>query len=99
MLGKETVKGQTVLAFGSPLNIQRTVSVGWVENLLNQGYLFILHSAAINPGNSGGPLVNLRGELVGINQAMIMANMFVPANGLYVAISVDTIKRFLRWAK
>ena len=98
-MGTETVKGQQVIAFGSPLGIQRTVSVGYVENLLDEGYLFIIHGAAVNPGNSGGPLVDLSGKLVGINQAMIMANPFVPANGLYVAISVDTIERFMRWAK
>lgn len=94
-IGKEAVIGQQVLAFGSPLGIQHTVSVGFVENLLREGKLYVMHGAFINPGNSGGPLVNLRGQLVGVNEAMIMANMFVPANGLYIAVSVDSINKFM----
>lgn len=93
--GKEAVIGQQALAFGSPLGVQHTVSVGWVENIFNEGNKYIWHSAFINPGNSGGPLVNLKGQLIGVNEAVIMAHAFVPANGLYIAISMDTIKRFL----
>ena len=73
--------GQWVLAFGSPLSkdLGNTVTAGIVSAVrrtsttlsgLNLIASFIQTDAAINPGNSGGPLVNLRGELVGINSAI-----------------------------
>ncbi len=73
--------GETVIAIGSPLWIEGgpTVTVGVVSALgrsMEQPGLPVLHNlvqtdAAINPGNSGGPLRNLRGEVVGINTAVI----------------------------
>ena len=69
--------GDYVLAIGSPFGLGQTVTSGIVSALgrrgLNvEGYEdFIQTDASINPGNSGGPLVNLRGELVGINTAII----------------------------
>ncbi len=74
--------GQWVLAFGSPLSadLDNTVTTGIISGLsrtslslrsLNQTSAFIQTDAAVNPGNSGGPLTNLRGELVGINSAIV----------------------------
>jgi S1-C subfamily serine protease len=71
--------GQVVVAIGNPLWFDRSVSVGIISALERslsspQGGLFeglIQTDAAINPGNSGGPLVNARGEVVGINTAII----------------------------
>ena len=71
--------GQTVLAFGNPLGLSFTVSRGIVSalNRPNPGSdrrapgEFIQTDAAINPGNSGGPLVDARGEVVGINTFLI----------------------------
>ena len=73
-----TVKvGQWVLAVGNPFGLDRTVTLGVVsgigrENMnLSKYENFIQTDASINPGNSGGPLFNMRGEVVGINTAII----------------------------
>lgn len=73
-----TVKvGQWVLAVGNPFGLDRTVTLGIVsgigrENMnLSRYENFIQTDASINPGNSGGPLFNLRGEVIGINTAII----------------------------
>ncbi|TAH19697.1 MAG: PDZ domain-containing protein [Cytophagales bacterium] len=77
----ETVNvGDWVLAVGNPFNLTSTVTAGIVSakgrniNILESQFpieSFIQTDAAINPGNSGGALVNLRGELVGINTAIL----------------------------
>jgi serine protease Do len=72
--------GQTVLAFGNPLGFRFTVTRGIVSALNRPNAVsadrrspgrFIQTDAAINPGNSGGPLVNARGEVVGINTFLV----------------------------
>ena len=68
--------GDWVLVFGSPFGLQSTVTAGIVSakdraNLGKQFQRFIQTDAAINPGNSGGPLVNMAGEVVGINTAIL----------------------------
>jgi len=65
-------EGQFVLAMGAPFGFDRSVSLGIVSNTrryleISPYNLWIQTDAAINPGNSGGPLVNIRGEIVGIN--------------------------------
>ena len=70
-----TQVGDWVLAFGSPFGLQSTVTAGIVSakdraNVGRQFQRFIQTDAAINPGNSGGPLVNLAGEVIGINTAI-----------------------------
>jgi serine protease Do len=67
--------GDWVLAFGSPFGLQATVTAGIVSakdrgNIGRQFQRFIQTDAAINPGNSGGPLVNMAGEVIGINTAI-----------------------------
>lgn len=73
-----TVKvGQWVLAVGNPFGLDRTVTLGVIsgigrENInLSRYENFLQTDASINPGNSGGPLLNLRGEVIGINTAII----------------------------
>ena len=77
---EEIQVGDWVLAIGSPFGLDQTVTAGIISGKHRvQGIIdggegfedFLQTDAAINPGNSGGPLVNLRGELVGINTAIL----------------------------
>jgi S1-C subfamily serine protease len=97
--------GQTAIAIGNPFGLQRTVTRGVISSLgrdlrvdpsdprsrLIRG--IIQTDAAINPGNSGGPLLNSRGEVIGINTAI-----FSPSGGsvgIGFAVPINTAKRYL----
>lgn len=95
--------GETVIAIGSPLgDFRNTVTVGVVSALgrtmqSDTGYQMedlIQTDAAINHGNSGGPLVNLAGQVVGINTLVVRGNGFASdqAEGLGFAVSVNVVK-------
>jgi serine protease Do len=69
-------QGQVVFAFGNPEGLQNSMSMGLVSSVLRQAdpespMVFIQTDAAINPGNSGGPLVDVDGNLVGINSSIL----------------------------
>ena len=69
-------QGQLVLAFGSPEGLQNSVTMGLVSSVLRQvdpenPMVFIQTDASINPGNSGGPLVDVDGNMVGINSSIL----------------------------
>lgn len=68
--------GQNIVAIGSPLGLDATVSDGIISNPLRplDGKLFIQHTAPISPGSSGGPLLNSLGEVIGMNTAIIPGN-------------------------
>ncbi len=88
-------QGQTVFAVGSPLGLDRSVARGIVSQAdrVLGGELYIQTTTAINAGNSGGPLLNLRGEVVGVTN-LKLAGMGL--EGLSFAIPVDEVKRFVR---
>ncbi|MEW6566627.1 MAG: trypsin-like peptidase domain-containing protein [Chloroflexota bacterium] len=103
--------GETVVAIGNPFGLAGTMTVGVVSGLgrtldteraapgggfFSSGAI-IQTDAAINPGNSGGPLVNLRGEVIGVNRAILTESFTVsggPANsGVGFAVPINVVRR------
>jgi len=95
--------GETAIAIGNPLGLafQQTVTVGVVSATERQvripgseyNYTFLQTDAAINEGNSGGPLVNIRGEIIGINSAKVLDPR---VEGIGFAIPGTTVERVTR---
>ncbi len=98
--GKSRV-GETVLAIGNPLGLQQSVTAGIISAVERQvmipgtdyAYTFIQTDAVVNPGNSGGPLVNLNGEIVGINTAKIA---LPGVEGIGLSVPSNTVDRVIR---
>ncbi|MBN2800925.1 MAG: trypsin-like peptidase domain-containing protein [Deltaproteobacteria bacterium] len=95
---EDLLLGETVIAIGNPFGIGQSVTTGVISRVeremelqqgVRQGY--IQTDAAINPGNSGGALLNLDGELIGINTAI-----FTKAEGIGFAIPVDRALKVAR---
>ncbi len=94
--------GDWVVAIGNPFGFNNTVTVGVVSAVGRSGLRipegpefqdFIQTDAAINPGNSGGPLLNVRGEVVGMNTAITSPNPMSPGNvGIGFAIPINYVK-------
>jgi len=94
--------GEWAIAIGNPMGLEETVTVGVISakgrSVLGTSPYedFIQTDAAINPGNSGGPLVNIKGEVIGINTAIIAPYM---AQNIGFAIPIDIAKKVFRELK
>ncbi len=93
--------GQRVVAIGNPFGLERAMSVGFVSavgrvvRLSDSGFSLpelIQTDAAINPGNSGGPLLNSKGEVIGVT-TLIFSTRSGVNSGVGLAIPVETVKR------
>jgi Do/DeqQ family serine protease len=88
--------GEWAIAIGNPFGLDQTVTVGVISATARSDVgiatyeNFIQTDASINPGNSGGPLLNLRGEVVGINTAIVAA-----AQGIGFAIPINMVRRVM----
>lgn len=86
--------GEWVLAIGSPFGLENTVTAGIISAKSRDTgeYLPLIQSdVAVNPGNSGGPLINLRGEVIGINSQI--ATLSGAYNGISFAVPIDEVTR------
>jgi S1-C subfamily serine protease len=99
---KDVFVGQKVLAIGNPFGFDRTLTTGIVSGLSRPIHSessdrlidgVIQTDAAINPGNSGGPLLNSRGQMIGINTMIISPSG--GSVGIGFAVPVDTAKRVI----
>jgi serine protease Do len=94
--------GDWVMAIGNPFNLAHTVSVGVISALERpfpttegRSTQVLQTDAAINPGNSGGPLLNIRGEVIGINSAIYTDARQAGNIGIGFAIPINTVRELL----
>lgn len=92
---EKLLPGEWVAAFGNPLGLGHTITKGIISakgrEVEELGiFPFLQTDASINPGNSGGPLVNLKGEVIGVNTFIIRG-----AQGLGFAVPIDGVKQIL----
>ena len=98
--------GEFVLALGHPFGLEHSVSFGTVSRkgaplfVASPGFDFVQTDAAINPGNSGGPLVNMAGEVVGVNSAATLNGSIgfaIPANLVRMLVPQIASKGHVDW--
>jgi len=87
--------GQKVLAIGNPFGFNGTLTLGIISRI-DFAKNRIQTDAAINPGSSGGPLLNTKGEIIGINQAIYNPDNNISNIGIGFAIPINTVKEFLK---
>src|SRR4026209_198770 len=95
-------QGETVFAFGSPIGLRNTITHGLVSAVARQvdpdsPLIYVQTDAPINPGNSGGPLVNIRGDVVGVNTFIVSQSG--GNEGLGFAVPSATIRTVFRQLK
>jgi serine protease Do len=95
-------QGETVFAFGSPIGMRNSLTHGLVSAVARQiepdsPLIYVQTDAPINPGNSGGPLVNIRGEVVGVNTFIL--SQTGGSDGLGFAIPCATVRTVFRQLK
>ena len=85
--------GDPVLAIGSPSGLTGTLTNGIVSSIRNiDGVNFVQSNVAINPGNSGGPLLNLSGEVIGINTLKLAGESI---EGLSFSVATEDFIEFV----
>jgi Do/DeqQ family serine protease len=96
-ISSDLMIGETVIAIGNPFGFSHTVTTGVISALDRSirtedktYHKFIQTDASINPGNSGGPLLNINGDLIGINTAI-----YAKAQGIGFAIPIERAKRIV----
>ena len=99
---REVRQGEIVFAFGSPGGLRNTITRGIVSAVARQTdpdspLIFIQTDAAINPGNSGGPLVNVKGEVVGVNTFILSQSG--GSEGLNFAVPCATVRTVFKQLK
>ena len=94
--------GDWVMAIGNPFNLSHTVSVGVISALkrpfpvsTGRSLDMLQTDAAINPGNSGGPLLNVRGEVIGMNTAIYSGTQQSGNIGIGFAVPINTVRSLL----
>lgn len=92
----EKVKvGQRVLALGNPFGFSNTLTTGIVSRI-DYSKKKIQTDAAINPGNSGGPIMNIKGEVIGISQSIYNPDNNVSNIGIGFAVPINEAKNFIK---
>ena len=89
--------GQKVLALGNPFGFNNTLTTGIVSRI-DYAKKKIQTDAAINPGNSGGPIINIKGEVIGISQSIYNPDNNVSNIGIGFAVPINEAKNFIRLA-
>jgi len=89
--------GQKVLALGNPFGFNNTLTTGIVSRI-DYAKKKIQTDAAINPGNSGGPIINIKGEVIGISQSIYNPDNNVSNIGIGFAVPINEAKSFIKLA-
>ena len=93
--------GQWAIAIGAPFDLEHSVTIGHISQKERQNMHmsafddYIQTDASINPGNSGGPLLNIKGEIIGINQFIVTGGMSRGNVGLGFSISSNLVKQIV----
>lgn len=87
--------GQKVLAIGNPYGFERTLTIGIISRIDYERHR-IQTDAVINPGSSGGPLLNTRGEVIGINQSVYNPEKSQVNIGISFAVPINAAKAFVK---
>ena len=96
MGNSEKIKvGQRVLAIGNPFGFNGTLTEGIISRI-DYAKNRIQTDAAINPGSSGGPLLNKKGEIIGINQAIYNPDNNISNIGIGFAMPINIVKEYLK---
>ena len=90
--------GQKVLALGNPFGFNNTLTTGIISRI-DYAKKKIQTDAAINPGNSGGPIINIKGEVIGISQSIYNPDNNVSNIGIGFAVPINEAKNFIKLSK